>query len=92
MIQFIFDNLSAIFGVILATQLAATAVVNLTPTPSDDIAVGKFYRVVEIIAGIWSSQAKLLPGESPTILTDFRVTEAPETFQDLAKDLFRIPR
>lgn len=37
---------------------AAVAIVNLTPTPKDDEIVAKFYRVIEIFAGIMSKTAK----------------------------------
>lgn len=39
-------------AVLFALHAAAVAVVNLTPTPKDDEIVAKFYRVIEIFAGI----------------------------------------
>lgn len=36
----------------------AVAVVNLTPTPADDILLGKLYRIVEAFAGILTETAK----------------------------------
>jgi ABC-type enterochelin transport system substrate-binding protein len=50
-----------ILGTILALKVAAEAVVNLTPTPKDDRFVGKFYKVVEAIAGIFGKTAKEFP-------------------------------
>lgn len=43
---------------LFAIHAAAVAVVNLTPTPKDDEIVAKFYRVIEILAGIVSRTAK----------------------------------
>jgi len=42
----------------LARHGAAIAIVNLTPTPKDDAAVAKFYRVVEILAGLVTKLSK----------------------------------
>jgi hypothetical protein len=36
--------------VALAIHAAASAIVALTPTPSDDKIVGKFYKLIEIAA------------------------------------------
>lgn len=41
-----------IVSALFAIHAAALAIVNLTPTPKDDAAVAKFYRVIEILAGI----------------------------------------
>lgn len=48
-----------------AIHAAALAIVNLTPTPRDNEALGnisrvvvRVYRAVEILAGIWSPLAK----------------------------------
>ena len=35
-----------------------TAVVNLTPTPKDDEAVAKYYRIIEIAAGLFTRLVK----------------------------------
>jgi len=42
----------------VAVHAAALAIVNLTPTPADDKVVAKYYRVIEILAGIVSKLAK----------------------------------
>jgi hypothetical protein len=47
-----------IIAALFAIHAAALAIVNLTPTPEDDKAVAKFYRVIEIFAGIFSKLAK----------------------------------
>jgi len=44
--------------VLFAVHGVALAIVNLTPTPRDDEAVAKYYRVLEILAGIISKLAK----------------------------------
>lgn len=49
---------------ILATKVLASLIVNLTPTPVDDDIVGKGYKVIEWLAGIWTKAAKEFPGEN----------------------------
>jgi len=44
--------------VLFAIHALALAIVNLTPTPKDDAAVAKLYRVLEILAGIITRLAK----------------------------------
>jgi hypothetical protein len=61
--DFILANLTEILAIILATQTVATLIVNLTPTPTDDLIVGKVYKVIETVAGIFTRTAKELPGE-----------------------------
>lgn len=51
---------------LVAVHAAALAIVNLTPTPDDNLLVGKFYKLVEFMAGIFGGNAKLLPGEPAT--------------------------
>jgi hypothetical protein len=43
---------------LLAAHGLALFVVNLTPTPADDEALGKVYRVIEWVAGIVSPKSK----------------------------------
>jgi hypothetical protein len=52
-----------VIALLFSLQKAAEIVVNLTDTPVDDTVVGKFYTVLEKIAGIWGLKAKQLPGE-----------------------------
>jgi len=47
-----------IIATLLAVHAAAVAIVNLTPTPKDDEAVSKVYRVIEILAGIITKLSK----------------------------------
>lgn len=47
-----------IIAALFAVHAAAVAIVNLTPTPHDDKVVAKFYRVIEIFAGIITKIAK----------------------------------
>lgn len=55
--QFI-NHIQQLFVVLLATHAVAVAIVNLTPTPKDDEAVAKFYKLIEILAGIITKLAK----------------------------------
>ena len=57
-IAFIVTNGPEILGVLFAIHAAALAIVNLTPTPKDDEAVAKYYRVLEILAGIVTRLSK----------------------------------
>ena len=56
--SFIFNNWSEIVGVAGAAHLVALAVVNLTPTPKDDEAYARFYKVIEKFAGLITKMAK----------------------------------
>lgn len=55
--------LTTLFSALFAVMIIAQLIVNLTPTPKDDILVGKVYKIIEKLAGIWGYKAKLLPGE-----------------------------
>ena len=44
--------------ILLAVHALALLIVNLTPTQKDNEAVAKYYRVVEILAGIVTRFAK----------------------------------
>ena len=59
------NRVSEYVALAIAIHGAAVLIVNLTPTPKDDKALGdvarmavKLYRAVEILAGIWSPLAK----------------------------------
>jgi len=41
-----------------ALHAVALIIVNLTPTPNDNRIYGKFYKIIEIIAGIVTKLAK----------------------------------
>lgn len=55
--QFI-NHIQQLLVVLLATHAVAVAIVNLTPTPKDDEAVSKVYKLIEILAGIITKLAK----------------------------------
>jgi hypothetical protein len=57
-IAYIFAHLPEIVATLFAIHAAALAIVNLTPTPKDDAYVAKFYRVIEILAGIVTKLSK----------------------------------
>ena len=56
--NFITENWEEILAVLAALHGLAIAIVNLTPTPKDDEILAKIYRVVEILAGIFTNRAK----------------------------------
>lgn len=56
--EWIVGNWSEIFTAMTAVHGLALAVVNLTPTPADNEALAKVYRVVEIVAGLFTGKVK----------------------------------
>ena len=56
--EWIMGNWPEIIAVLGAGHALALAVVNLTPTPADNQALARVYRVVEIAAGLFSGKAK----------------------------------
>jgi hypothetical protein len=58
MLQYLLNNWAEVAGIAGTLHLLALAIVNLTPTPKDDEIYGKFYKVIEMIAGIVSKTAK----------------------------------
>ncbi|MGL5936328.1 MAG: hypothetical protein ACRCZI_11985 [Cetobacterium sp.] len=56
------DLQEKIIQTVFSVMVAAQGIVNLTPTPKDDTFVGKVYKVVEFLAGIWTAKAKQKPG------------------------------
>jgi hypothetical protein len=52
------DKVEHILEAVFAVMTAAKLIVNLTPTPADDAAFTKVYKVVELVAGIWTKKAK----------------------------------
>lgn len=61
---FFTENWGTIVSGLFALHGAALAIVNATETPKDDAFVGKFYKVLEVFAGLVSHKAKQLPGET----------------------------
>lgn len=53
-----FTNVQQLLTILLATHGLAIVIVNLTPTPKDDVFVAKAYRAIEILAGIITKLAK----------------------------------
>jgi len=47
-----------IVAALFAVHAAALTIVNLTPTPEDNKVVAKYYRIIEILAGIFTKAAK----------------------------------
>lgn len=58
MFAYIMGHLPEIVAALFAVHSAALAIVNMTPTPKDDAYVAKFYRVIEILAGIVTKLSK----------------------------------
>ena len=52
------DNWDVIIGTVGFAHLAALGIVNLTPTPRDNEVYEKFYKWIEMLAGIVTSKAK----------------------------------
>ncbi len=57
------SNLEQILTIIISFSASAKLIVNLTPTPKDDVWFAKIYKVVEGFAGIITKKAK----ESPDV-------------------------
>jgi hypothetical protein len=51
-------HIQQLLAVLIATHAVAIAIVNLTPTPKDNDQVAKFYKIIEIFAGIITKLAK----------------------------------
>lgn len=50
--QQILAHAQNLLTVLFAVHALALAIVNLTPTPKDNTMVAKYYRVLEILAGV----------------------------------------
>lgn len=57
-IALLMGKLPEIVAALFAVHAAALAIVNLTPTPKDDAAVARYYRIIEILAGIVTKLSK----------------------------------
>lgn len=51
-------NADSIFAVLFALHAFALVIVNLTPTPADNLVLAKVYKVVEFLAGFFTKKAK----------------------------------
>lgn len=58
MVEFITENWEAVLALLVALHALAVAIVNLTPTPKDDEVLAKVYRVVEVLAGLFTKKTK----------------------------------
>jgi hypothetical protein len=58
MVDFITQNWADIVAIAGALHLLALAIINVTPTPKDNEVYGKFYKVIERLAGILTKTAK----------------------------------
>lgn len=58
MFEWITTNWTGILAAVAGAHALALAVVNLTPTPKDDAILAKVYKVVEFVAGFFTSKAK----------------------------------
>lgn len=45
--------------ILLSAHATALMIVNITPTPKDDAAIAKVYRLVEILAGLLTNRVKM---------------------------------
>jgi len=52
------DKAQTAVEILLAVHGVALIIVNLTPTPKDDEALAKYYKVVEVLAGFVTKLAK----------------------------------
>lgn len=57
-VRYVITHHQELLEVALAAHVTAQLICNLTPTPKDDELVGKFYRALEILAGIITPMAK----------------------------------
>lgn len=56
--NFLSENAEAIAVIVGLAHALALAIVNLTPTPKDNTALSKAYKVVEVVAGVVTASAK----------------------------------
>lgn len=52
------SNAKSLLEILFALHALAVVIVNLTPTQKDNEAVAKYYRIIEILAGIVTRLAK----------------------------------
>ena len=58
MIHYLSENWAEIVGIAGALHLLALAIVNTTPSKRDDELYNRFYKVIEMFAGIITKTAK----------------------------------
>lgn len=52
------NHAEQLIAILFAIHALSVLLVNITPTPKDDAAVAKFYKVIEVLAGIVTKLAK----------------------------------
>ena len=52
------ENMESIGAILIAVHALAVFIVNLTPTPKDDAALAKVYKLVEKLAGVVTKKVK----------------------------------
>jgi hypothetical protein len=52
------ENAKNLIEILIAIHAVALLIVNMTPTQKDNTALAKYYRIVEILAGIVTRLAK----------------------------------
>lgn len=52
------SNAKSLLEILFAVHALAVVIVNLTPTQKDNETVAKYYRIIEILAGIVTRLAK----------------------------------
>ena len=58
MIEWIQDNGAELLVAVYAAHTVALFIVNATPTPKDNAALAKVYKVVELVAGLLTKRVK----------------------------------
>lgn len=53
------EHAKTVVEVLLSAHATALMIVNLTPTPKDDDALARVYRLIEIFAGLLSKKVKM---------------------------------
>jgi hypothetical protein len=57
-VENLLSNAQQLVEILLAVHGVAILIVNLTPTPKDNEVVAKYYRIIEVLAGIITRLAK----------------------------------
>jgi len=50
LIDWVVDNKEVLTGIVTAVVTLASLIASLTPTPKDDTAVGKLYKLIDLFA------------------------------------------
>jgi hypothetical protein len=66
-VSLVLAHIDTVFAILFGLHAIALVIVNATDTPADDAALGKVYRVLEMVAGLFSLRAKQFPGEASVV-------------------------